>query len=137
MNSPIQNSIILPPHKRGVYLITDKIEPLINIKSGIINLFLKHTSASLAINEGWDSSVRVDVETFLSSLIPDGWSGFTHTLEGADDMSAHMKNIFIGSSLTIPVVDGKLALGTWQGIYFLEHRDVGSQREILITQIGE
>jgi len=132
-----QNSLTLPPFNRGVYLITDKIDNLLTIDSGIVNIFLKHTSASLAINENYDPSVRSDIESFLSSLIPDGWSGFTHTLEGADDMPAHMKNIFIGSSLTIPIQNGKLALGTWQGIYLLEHRDYGGSRELLITEIGE
>ncbi len=137
MLKSLQSSITLPPKRRGVYLVTDKIESKIAINSGILNIFLKHTSASLAINESYDSSVRVDVESFLNSLIPDGWRGFTHTLEGDDDMSAHMKNIFVGSSLTIPIVNGKLALGTWQGVYFLEHRDFANSREILITQIGE
>ncbi len=133
----IQSSIKLAPYPRGVHIITKEIEKEIKIDSGIVNIFLKHTSASLAINENYDPSVRVDVENFLKSLIPDGWSGFTHTLEGADDMAAHMKNIFIGSSLTIPIQNGSLALGTWQGVYLLEHRDYGGSREILITQIGE
>ena len=133
----LQSSIKLAPYPRGVHLITSHIEKEIKISSGIANIFLKHTSASLAINENYDPSVRVDVETFLRSLIPDGWSGFTHTLEGADDMAAHMKNILIGSSLTIPIQNNSLALGTWQGIYLLEHRNYGGRREILITQIGE
>ena len=133
----LQNSIIIPSNPRGVHIITQEIEKVININSGIANLFLKHTSASLAINESYDSDVRLDVEDFLNHLIPDCWSGFRHTLEGCDDMSAHMKNIFIGSSLTIPIVNGKLNLGTWQGIYLLEHRDYGGDREIFITQIGE
>jgi len=133
----IQSSIALTPFNRGVYLITSQIEKEIKINSGIANIFLKHTSASLAINENYDPSVRKDIESFLKSLIPDGWSGFTHTLEGADDMAAHMKNIFIGSSLTIPIQNSSLALGTWQGIYLLEHRNFGGSREILITQTGE
>jgi secondary thiamine-phosphate synthase enzyme len=133
----LQSSIKLAPYSRGVHLITNHIEKEIKINRGIANIFLQHTSASLAINENYDPSVRVDVETFLKSLIPDGWSGFTHTLEGADDMAAHMKNIFIGSSLTIPIQNNSLALGTWQGIYFLEHRDYGGARRVLITQIGE
>ena len=132
-----QSNIKLKPMPRGVYLITDKIESQIKIEKGIANIFLKHTSCSLAINENYDPSVRADIERFLSSLIPDGWSGFTHTLEGSDDMPAHMKNIFIGSSLTIPIQNNKLALGIWQGIYLLEHRNYGGSREIIITQIGE
>ncbi len=132
-----QNSIKIPSQARGVHIITQQIANKITIKNGIANIFLKHTSASLAINESFDPDVPLDVEDFLNHLIPDCWSGFRHTLEGCDDMSAHMKNIFIGSSLTIPIVDGKLNLGTWQGIYLLEHRDFGGSREIFITQIGE
>ncbi len=133
----IQSSIKIPSKARGVHIITNLIQEQIKIKNGIANLFLKHTSASLALNESYDPDVRLDVEDFLNHLIPDCWSGFRHTLEGCDDMSAHMKNIFIGSSLTIPIVNSKLNLGTWQGVYLLEHRDFGGSREIFITQIGE
>ncbi len=135
----VQDEITLPAMQRGVHIIDSFIHPLINphIKKGIANIFLQHTSASLAINENADPSVRVDIESFLRSLIPDGWSGFTHILEGDDDMSAHMKNIFIGSSLSIPITNGNLNLGTWQGIYLLEHREYASRRRLLITQIGE
>ena len=133
----LQNSIKIASKPRGVHIITNEIQKAININYGIANLFLKHTSASLAINESYDSDVRLDVEDFLNHLIPDCWSGFRHTLEGCDDMSAHMKNILIGSSLTVPITNGKLNLGTWQGVYLLEHRDYGGSREILITQIGE
>lgn len=134
----IQRRLTLPPMQRGVHLITRRIEAEIRrIDTGIAHLFLRHSSASLAINENYDPDVRRDVESFLRSLIPDGWSGFTHTLEGPDDMSAHMKNILIGSGLTIPVTDGRLALGTWQGIYLLEHREAGGSREIVITLMGE
>ena len=132
-----QNSIKIPSKARGVHIITNEISKHIKIKNGIANIFLKHTSASLALNENFDSNVPLDVEDFLNHLIPDCWSGFRHTLEGCDDMSAHMKNIFIGSSLTIPITDSKLNLGTWQGIYLLEHRNFGGSREIFITQIGE
>jgi len=131
-------SITLPPFKRGVHLIDHLVNPHIKgINIGIANIFLKHTSASLAINENYDPSVRVDIESFLRSLIPDNWSGFTHILEGTDDMSAHMKNIFIGSSLTIPISNGNLSMGTWQGIYLLEHREGVHKREITITLIGD
>ena len=134
----IQRRLTLPPMQRGVHLITRRIEAEIRgIDTGIAHLFLRHSSASLAINENYDPDVRRDVENFLRSLIPDGWSGFTHTLEGPDDMPAHMKNILIGSGLTIPVTDGRLALGTWQGIYLLEHREHGGSREIVITLMGE
>ncbi len=133
----VQNSIKIASKARGVHIITNQIAKNISIKNGIANIFLKHTSASLAINESFDPDVPLDVEDFLNHLIPDCWSGFRHTLEGCDDMSAHMKNIFIGSSLTIPISNGKLNLGTWQGIYLLEHRDFGGSREIFITQMGE
>ncbi len=133
----IQQSIKIPSKTRGVHIITKLVQEQIKIKNGIANLFLKHTSASLALNENCDPDVRLDAEDFLNHLIPDCWRGFRHTLEGCDDMSAHMKNIFIGSSLTIPVAGGKLNLGTWQGIYLLEHRDFSGSREVFITQIGE
>ncbi|WP_456456247.1 secondary thiamine-phosphate synthase enzyme YjbQ [Nitratifractor sp.] len=134
----LQRTLTLPPMPRGVHLITRQIEPEIReISTGIAHLFLQHSSASLAINENYDPDVRRDVEHFLRTLIPDGWAGFTHTLEGPDDMPAHMKNILIGSSLTIPVTDGRLALGTWQGIYLLEHREHGGERRIVITLMGE
>jgi secondary thiamine-phosphate synthase enzyme len=133
----VQSSLTLAPLPRGVHIITSEIARKITIKNGIVNLFLQHTSASLAINENYDKDVRLDIEDFLQSLIPDCWHGFRHTLEGCDDMSAHMKNIFIGSSLTIPVQNGSLALGTWQGIYLLEHRESAGSREIFLTEIGE
>ena len=123
---------------RGVHLVTRLIETEIRgIETGIAHLFLQHSSASLALNENCDPDVRQDVESFLRYLIPDGWNGFTHTLEGPDDMSAHMKNILIGSSLTLPVTDGRLNLGIWQGIYLLEHRENGGSRNVVITLIGE
>ena len=120
-----------------MHIITNEIAKHIKIQNGIANIFLKHTSASLALNENFDSDVPLDVEDFLCHLIPDCWSGFRHTLEGCDNMSTHLKNIFIGSSLTIPISNGKLNLGTWQGIYLLEHRDFGGSREIFLTQIRE
>jgi secondary thiamine-phosphate synthase enzyme len=134
----LQRFITLPPLPRGVHLITRHIEPEIRgITTGIAHLFLQHSSASLALNENYDPDVRQDVESFLRSLIPDCWEGFTHTLEGCDDMPAHMKNILIGSSLTIPVTEGRPGLGTWQGIYLLEHREHGGGRKIVVTLMGE
>ena len=134
----LKKSIYISAPDRGVYLISSEIEREIEgISDGIANIFLKHTSASLAINENYDPAVRSDIESFLRSLIPDCWDGFKHTLEGCDDMPAHMKNILIGSSLTIPVMNGKLDMGIWQGIYLLEHRKSSSKREIVITIIGE
>ena len=134
----LQRVLPLPPLSRGVHLITPRIEPEIRgIETGIAHIFLRHSSASLALNENYDPDVRRDVEQFLRSLVPDCWEGFTHTLEGCDDMPAHMKNVLIGSSLTIPVTDGRLALGTWQGIYLLEHREHGGSRQIVITLLGD
>ncbi|WP_456430876.1 secondary thiamine-phosphate synthase enzyme YjbQ [Nitratifractor sp.] len=133
-----QRLLTLPPMGRGVHLITPRIEAQIRgIETGIAHLFLQHTSASLALNENYDPDVRGDVERFLRSLVPDGWEGFRHTLEGPDDMPAHMKNVLIGSSLTIPVTEGRLALGIWQGIYLLEHREGVHARRVVITLIGE
>ena len=134
----LQRVLTLPPLSRGVHLITPRIEPESRgIETGIAHIFLRHSSASLALNENYDPDVRRDVERFLRSLVPDCWEGFTHTLEGCDDMPAHMKNVLIGSSLTIPVTDGRLALGTWQGIYLLEHREHGGSRQIVITLLGD
>ena len=133
----IQKHITLPPYPRGVHIISKHIEDHISgVETGIANIFLKHTSASLALNENYDPSVRNDIESFLRTLIPDGYKGFTHTLEGADDMPAHMKNILIGSSLTIPITNGSLNLGTWQGVYLLEHRIYGESRELVLTVLG-
>ncbi len=134
----LQRQLSLPPYPRGVHLITEKITPHIEgITTGIAHLFLQHTSASLALNENYDHDVRGDAERFLRHLVPDGWHGFRHTLEGDDDMPAHLKNILIGASLTIPISNGTLALGTWQGIYLLEHREHGGSRRLLITLMGE
>ena len=133
-----QIEITLPPFNRGVHIITKHISKHITgIKSGIAHIFIKHTSASLSINENADPSVRVDVENFMSHLIPDGFNGFTHTLEGADDMPAHLKSMLFGSSVSVPITNGRLNLGTWQGIYLLEHRDFGGSRNLVITLIGE
>ena len=125
-----QYTLTLPPMRRGMHLITPRIETLVDgsIRTGIANLFLQHTSASLCINENADPSVRSDTETFLNDLIPESYLKFRHTYEGSDDMPAHLKNMLLGSSLNIPLTDGKLALGTWQGIYLYEHRDDGGSR---------
>ncbi len=133
-----QFEITLKPRSRGFHLITDEIESQLPfIKKGIAHIFLKHTSASLSLNENADFSVRVDAENFFNHLIPDGNSLFTHTLEGADDMPAHIKNMILGSSLTLPISEGRFNLGTWQGIYLCEHRNYGGSRKVVITIIGE
>ena len=124
--------------KRGFFVITDKVLSTIDISDiniGVLNLFLKHTSASLTINENASPDVRVDMEEISSSLIPDGYN-YHHSLEGADDMPAHFKSSMFGVSITIPITNGRLNLGTWQGIYLNEHRDYPTTREIVLTAFG-
>jgi secondary thiamine-phosphate synthase enzyme len=134
-----QFTLTLPPLSRGMHLITEEIETHIEngISTGLAHLFLQHTSASLCINENVDPTVRSDAETFLNDLVPESYPKFRHTYEGSDDMPAHLKNMILGTSLTIPVTHGKLNLGIWQGIYLFEHRDHAGSRTILITLQGE
>ena len=134
-----QFTLTLPPLSRGMHLITEEIETHIEngISTGLAHLFLQHTSASLCINENVDPTVRSDTETFLNDLVPESYPKFRHTYEGSDDMPAHLKNMILGTSLTIPVTHGKLNLGIWQGIYLFEHRDHAGSRTILITLQGE
>lgn len=106
---------------------------LASVSAGLLNLFLQHTSASLAINENADPTVRTDLESFVNRLIPDGADWLEHDTEGDDDMPAHIKAVLIGPSISIPISNGKLALGTWQGIYLCEHRDSGGSRTILAS----
>jgi len=134
-----QASIKLKPCARGFHIITDRIESLLlnyNIMIGTVHLFMKHTSASLSINENVDPSVRKDMENFFNE-IADNKLYYIHTYEGSDDMPAHIKSSLLGQSLTIPITDGKLNLGTWQGIYLGEHRDRAESREIIATIQGE
>ena len=106
-------------------------------KTGIVNIFTKHTSCGLSINENADPDVRVDMETIFNRLVPENRPEYEHTLEGADDMPAHAKSTLSGVSITIPITDGRLNLGTWQGIYFCEYRNYGGSRELVVTIIGE
>jgi len=122
--------------RRGLQDITDQVARIVSksgVSSGMCTLFIRHTSASLIIQENYDPSARVDLETFMDRLVPDGASWITHTLEGDDDMPSHIKSVLTQVSLSIPILDGKLALGTWQGIYLWEHRDRPSPREILVS----
>ncbi|MEO1959203.1 MAG: secondary thiamine-phosphate synthase enzyme YjbQ [Nautiliaceae bacterium] len=133
-----QTIVRIKAPKRGFYLITDKILEAIkidDIQMGVMNLFLKHTSASLTINENASPDVRIDMERISSALVPDGYN-YAHSLEGPDDMPAHFKSSMFGVSLNIPITNGRLNLGTWQGIYLNEHRDYPSLREIVITIWG-
>jgi secondary thiamine-phosphate synthase enzyme len=136
-----QLEIRLKPRARGIHLVThDVIAALPQLESmrvGMLNLFIQHTSASLSINENADPDVRGDMERWLDRVVPEGAKEFVHTAEGPDDMPAHLKAALLGTSVTIPVRDGKLALGTWQGIYFGEHRDEGGARRVLATLWGE
>lgn len=133
-----QIEIILPPLDRGFHLITDIVKDKLGElpEKGLLHLFIKHTSAGLTINENADPSVREDMESFISHLIPDGHSLFTHRLEGDDDMPAHLKSSIMGNSITIPVSNHKLDLGTWQGIYLGEFRNFKSSRKIKATIIS-
>ncbi len=138
----IQKTIRLRPRPRGFHLITDEIvhevPELRQYRVGIMHLFLQHTSASLTLNENADPTVRADLESHFSMhLAPANMRYFRHTYEGADDMPAHIKNVLIGSSLTIPITDGRLNLGTWQGIYLCEHRDRARSRRLVVTLFGE
>ena len=137
----IQKEIILPPHSRGFHIIThlieNKIEELQNIRMGVAHIFIKHTSASLTINEDADPTVRVDFESHMNVMVPEKAPYYLHTMEGPDDMPAHLKSSIIGSSVNIPITDGQFNLGTWQGIYLCEHRDQGGPRKIVITISGE
>jgi secondary thiamine-phosphate synthase enzyme len=122
--------------RRGLHDITDTIVRVVSksgLESGMCTLFIRHTSASLIIQENYDPSARVDLETFLDRLVPEGASWITHTLEGDDDMPSHIKSVLTQVSVSIPILEGKLALGTWQGIYLWEHRDQPTPREILVS----
>jgi len=135
----IQTEIILNPRKRGYHLITKELELKMPVlpKAGIAHFFIRHTSAALTLNENADPSVRIDFESFMNKLIPDGDPAFIHQDEGDDDMSAHLKSSILGAAVTIPIVNGRLHLGTWQGIYLCEFRNSGDARKILITVMGE
>jgi secondary thiamine-phosphate synthase enzyme len=137
----IQRIVRLKPRSRGFHVITDEVVAQLpevrNIETGILHLFIQHTSASLVINENVSPEVRSDLERHLRELVPNGPHHYEHTLEGDDDMPAHIKSALLGSSVTIPVGHGALLLGTWQGIYLGEHRDNGGARKIVATISGE
>ena len=137
----IQKEIILQPRQRGFHLITDEviknIPELIDISIGSLSIFIKHTSASLTINEDADPTVRIDFESHFNEAVPEDAPYYRHTIEGSDDMPAHLKSSILGSSITVPISDGKLNLGTWQGIYLCEHRNKKPTRKIVITINGQ
>jgi len=136
-----QKKITLKKRDRGFHIITDEIlqqiSEISDYKSGIINIFIMHTSASITINENADSTVREDFESHFNKYVPENAPYYKHTLEGADDMPAHIKAAIIGNNITIPITNGNLALGTWQGIYLCEHRDHSYNRNLTVTINGE
>lgn len=135
----IQREITITPKIKGFHLITNEvlsnIPELNECKSGLLHIFIKHTSASLTINENYDPDVRKDMEKYFMKFVPEHEPYFEHNSEGADDMPAHIKASIIGSSITIPIRNGKMELGTWQGIYLGEHRNNGGARRLFITFI--
>lgn len=137
----IQKEFSLKARPRGFHLITrevlEQLPELREIETGILNLFIQHTSASLTINENADPDVRGDMERHFNHSVPENAPYYEHTLEGADDMPAHIKGSILGSSLSIPVGHGTLRLGTWQGIYLCEHRNHGGARRIVATLFGK
>ncbi|MEW6654085.1 MAG: secondary thiamine-phosphate synthase enzyme YjbQ [Bacteroidota bacterium] len=137
-----QKEITLKQRPRGFHLITNEIlSQLIELKTisvGIAHIFIKHTSASLTINENADPTVRSDMETYFNKAVPESdYRFYEHTLEGTDDMTSHIKSSILGTSVTIPIANGKFNLGSWQGIYLCEHRNYGGSRKIVITVIAE
>jgi len=152
-----QTQLTLAPRPRGFHIITDEIRqalagsrqrsqanmpqmnsPQSNIpKTGLLHIFIQHTSASLAINESADPSVRRDFEAHFNRMVPEDPSLFEHTLEGSDDMTSHLKSSMLGQSVTVPITNGSLNLGTWQGIWLCEHRNRGGSRRLILTVIGE
>ncbi|QDV22200.1 secondary thiamine-phosphate synthase enzyme YjbQ [Aureliella helgolandensis] len=136
-----QKEFTLPAHRRGFHLITGlvlaQLPELKSVSVGLLHLFLQHTSASLTVNENADPDVRVDMETYFNHLAPERGLPLTHTLEGPDDMPAHVKSSLLGASVVLPIRRGELALGTWQGIYLCEHRNRAGARNLLATIQGE
>ncbi len=136
-----QHAIKLEPRPRGFHLITGEVlaalPQIAALEVGLVHLFLRHTSASLTLNENASPDVRRDFAAYFDRAVPEGAAFWTHTFEGADDMPAHIKASLLGASLSLPIAAGQLALGTWQGIYLCEHRDAGGARSLLATVWGE
>ena len=136
-----QSQLNLKPYSRGFHLITDtvlnSIPEVKTIKVGMLQVFIRHTSASLTINENADPTVRIDFESHFNKMIPEKMLYYQHDYEGDDDIPAHLKNAVLGSSIQIPITNGKLNMGIWQGIYLCEHRNYGGSRSLVITAFGE
>ncbi|SEJ88664.1 secondary thiamine-phosphate synthase enzyme [Deinococcus reticulitermitis] len=135
-----QHLLTLPPKPRGFHLITREVVAAVpelpEIHAGLLHVFLQHTSASLTVSENASPDVRRDFERYFDRAVPDGWADFEHTLEGPDDMAAHIKASVLGAAMSLPVRQGQLALGTWQGIYLCEHRGRGGPRRLVLTLQG-
>ena len=135
-----QKEIQVNPYPRGFHSITQTIvascPEIRSVKKGFLTVFIKHTSASLTINEDADPSVKIDFESHFNNLVPENQPYYIHTYEGSDDMPAHLKASLLGSSIEIPITEGKLNLGTWQGIYLCEHRNNGGRRSLVLTIYG-
>jgi secondary thiamine-phosphate synthase enzyme len=137
----VQEEVRLDARPRGFHLVTREVEASVpglrRIRTGLAHVFIQHTSASLALNENASPDVRRDFETWFNRAVPEDAPYWTHTLEGADDMPAHIKASLLGPSVTLPVRDGSFAVGTWQGIYLCEHRDSGGPRRLTVTAFGD
>jgi len=137
----IQKEITISSKPRGFHSITDEVvsqfPDIRELQNGICQIFIKHTSASLTINEDADPTVRLDFESHFNELVPENQSYYQHTFEGSDDMPAHLKASILGSSVQIPITKGKLNMGTWQGIYLCEHRNHAGSRKLVLTMWGE
>lgn len=137
----VQKEFSLTPRKRGFHIVTDEvlgnIPEIINIEVGLAHIFICHTSASLTLNENVSPDVRTDFESHFNVMVPENTDYYKHTLEGSDDMPAHIKSSLLGSSVTIPVKNGRFNLGTWQGIYLCEHRNNGGSRKVVVTILGK
>ena len=136
-----QHEVVLDPRPRGFHLVTDEVvrgvPELGSVSAGLLHVWIKHTSASLTVNENADPSVRRDFRTWFERAVPDDAGYFEHTAEGPDDMTSHIKASLLGPGLVLPVARGRLALGTWQGIYLCEHRERGGARRLVVTLFGD
>ncbi len=137
----IQREVRLAARPRGFHLVTDEVLDAVpeigDLRVGVVHVFIRHTSASLTLNENASADVRRDFESHFSASVPEDAPYWTHTLEGPDDMPAHVKASLLGPSISFPIADGRPALGTWQGIYLCEHRDRGGERSVVVTAWGE
>ncbi|MBC8299268.1 MAG: YjbQ family protein [Pelagibacterales bacterium] len=132
-----QKEIILNPYPRGFHIVTNEIVDILPRITGIAHIFIKHTSASLTINENADPTVREDFETHFNKMVSEDETHFKHTIEGPDDMTSHIKSSLLGSSVSFPIKDGKPLLGTWQGVFLCEHRNHAKSRKLVVTVYGD